>query len=134
MRDYLADLIIRIKNGQRAKLPEVTMHPYLPKRYLKILRLLYQEGYIRGYVEHRNTLTGKVNIKVLLKYGPRGEPIIEDIFQISKPGRRIYTSIKALWQPKGSRGVIFLSTTKGFISDRDARFLNLGGEVLFGVY
>lgn len=134
MRDYLADLIIRIKNGQRAGLPEVVMHPYLPKRYLKILRLLYQEGYIRGYVEHSDKITGKLIIKVLLKYGVRGEPIIEEIFQISKPGRRVYTSIKALWQPKGSRGVIILATTKGFISDRDARFLNLGGEVLLGIY
>ncbi len=134
MRDYLADLIIRIKNAQKAGLPEVPMHPYLPKRYLKILRLLYREGYIRGYVEHWDETKGKLIVKVLLKYGVRGEPTIEDIFQISKPGRRIYTSIKALWQPKGGRGLIVLATTKGFISDRDARLLNLGGEVLFGIY
>jgi small subunit ribosomal protein S8 len=96
MRDYLADLIIRIKNAQRAGLPDVQMHPYLPKRYVKILRLLYREGYIRGFVEHCDGEKQKIRIKVLLKYSVRGEPIIEDIFQISKPGRRIYTSIKAL--------------------------------------
>ena len=49
MRDYLGDLIVRIKNAQRARLPEVKMHPYLPKHHIEILRLLYREGYIRGF-------------------------------------------------------------------------------------
>lgn len=134
MRDYLGDLIVRIKNAQRAQLPEARMHPYFPKRYLKILRLLYREGYIRGYNEHWDASLKQPVIRVFLKYSLRGEPIISNIFRISTPGRRVYASTKTLWQPNGGRGILILSTPKGFLVDRDARFLNLGGEVLFGVY
>jgi len=134
MRDYLGDLIIRIKNAQNAGLPEVIMHPYMPKRYLKILDLLYQEGYLRGYMEQYDSLKGHLVTKVFLKYSLEGTPIIENIFKISAPGRRIYVSTKTLWKPKNGKGVFLLSTTKGFLSDRDARLLNVGGELLLGVY
>lgn len=134
MRDFLGDLIVRIKNAQRARLPEVIMHPYFPKHYIKILRLLYREGYIRGFNEQWDTTEGRNVIRVLLKYSLRGEPIIENIFAISKPGRRIFVNTKTLWQPKTSKGIFILSTTKGYIVDRDARFLNVGGELILGVY
>lgn len=133
-KDYLSDLIIRIKNGQRAKLPKVSMHPNMPNRYLKIINLLYREGYIRGVQMQYDKLNNKMIHYILLKYNARGEPIIENLYRISTPGRRVYTSIKALWQQKTSQGIIIISTTKGILCDRDARFLNLGGEVLFGIY
>jgi len=134
MRDYLGDLIVRIKNAQRARLPEVKMHPYLPKHYIQILRLLYREGYIRGFNEHWDASEGRFVIRVFLKYSLRGEPIIENIFAISKPGRRIFMNTKTLWQPKTTKGIFILSTPKGYLVDRDARFLNVGGELLFGIY
>jgi small subunit ribosomal protein S8 len=134
MKDYLSDLLVRIKNGQRAKLPVVSMHPYLPNKYLKILRLLYREGYIRGYVMQYDEMNKKIIYNVLLKYSSRGEPVIENLYRISKPGRRVYTSIKSLWQQKNGQGLIVISTPKGIMADRDARLLNLGGEALFGIY
>ena len=134
MKDYLGDLIIRLKNAQKARLSEVMMSPYLPKQYTKVLHLLYKEGYIRGYQEHWDTLEGKFTLKVFLKYSIRGEPIIENIFRITTPGRRIYISTKSLWQPKNGKGLFILSTPKGFLVDREARLLNVGGELLFGIY
>jgi len=134
MRDYLGDLIIRIKNAQKARLREAQMHAYLPKEYIHILRILYQEGYILGHEEHWDALTKKLVIKVFLKYSLRGEPIIENIFKVSAPGRRVYISTKVLWQPKATKGLYVLATPKGFLTDHDARMLNTGGEVLFGIY
>jgi len=134
MKDYLGDLLIRIKNAQKARLGEALMHTHLPKQYIKILRILYKEGYIRGHQEHWDALNKKLVIKVLLKYSLRGEPVIENIFRVSAPGRRIYVSNKALWQPKTGKGLFVLSTPKGFLIDRDARLLNVGGELLFGLY
>lgn len=134
MRDYLGDLIIRIKNAQKARLQEILMHPYLPQQYIKILRILYLEGYIRGFEERWDAKKGRFVIRVFLKYNVRGEPIIENVFTVSAPGRRVYVSTKTLWQPKTSRGLFVLSTPKGFLVDRDARLLNVGGELLFGIY
>jgi len=134
MRDYLGDLIIRIKNAQKSRLPELLMHPYLPLEYIKILRILYLEGYIRGFENRWDAQKGRFVVKVFLKYNTRGEPIIENVFRVSTPGRRIYVSTKTLWQPKSNRGLFVLSTPKGFLVDRDARLLNVGGELLFGIY
>jgi len=134
MRDYLGDLLARIKNAQRARLAEVKMHPYLPKHQIKILTLLYREGYIRGFKEYWDISENRKIVKVTLKYSLRGEPVIENIFRISKPGRRVYVNTKTLWQPKTTRGTFILSTPKGYLVDRDARLLNLGGELLFGIY
>ena len=134
MRDYVGDLIIRIKNAQKARLPELLMHPYLPLQYINILRILYLEGYIRGFENRWDAQKGKFVIRVFLKYNVSGEPIIEKVFRVSTPGRRIYVSTKTLWQPKTSKGLFVLSTPKGFLVDRDARLLNVGGELLFGIY
>lgn len=133
-KDYLSDLLIRIKNGQRAKLPKVSMHPNMPNRYLKIINLLYREGYIRGVKIQYDKVSNKMIYYVLLRYSSRGEPIIENLYRISTPGRKVYTSIKALWQQNTGQGILIISTPKGIMTDRDARLLNLGGEVLFGIY
>jgi small subunit ribosomal protein S8 len=60
--------------------------------------------------------------------------VIRNIFRVSKPGRRVFLSTKALWKPKTTTGIFILSTPKGLYTDRDARFFNLGGEILCGVY
>ena len=128
----LTSVFSLIKVGYNAKKILITIPSN--KFILNVLTLLYKEGYIRGHQEHWDALNKKLVIKVLLKYSLRGEPVIENIFRVSAPGRRIYVSNKALWQPKTGKGLFVLSTPKGFLVDRDARLLNVGGELLFGLY
>jgi len=95
MTDFIGDMITRIKNGQKIKLCN-TEYSSLSNINIKILKILYKEGYIRGYVSRYNTLTKKNESQILLKYNLRGEPIIKNLKKISTPGRRIYISIKTL--------------------------------------
>ncbi len=134
MKDFLSDMLTRIKNSQRAGLDAVVMPPHMPKICLKLLEILYHEGYIRGFSEIYDTKKNVKQIKVFLKYNTEGGPIFQDIFRISKPGRRIYISTKVLWKPKSNSGLFIFSTPQGVMTDREARLLNLGGEVLFGIY
>ncbi len=134
MRDFLSDMIIRIKNGQQARLSAIKLHSMTPTICIKVLEVLQKEGYIRGIEEWYDQETQKRNLKVLLKYTSTGSPVIRNIFVVSKPGRRFYASSKLLWKPKNTGGIFLISTTKGIYSDRDTRLLNLGGEILCGVY
>ena len=129
MQDNISDMLTRIRNGQKANLHEVDLYCPTPKICLNILNVLYKEGYIRGLKKiHINK---KLLIKVLLKYDIQGNPVIRKIERVSKPGRRAYTPIKALWKVKSGSGIFVLSTPKGILTDNDARFKNTGGEVLF---
>jgi small subunit ribosomal protein S8 len=94
MRDNISDMLARIKNGQQAKLFEINLFSPVPKVCLQILNLLYKEGYIRGF--KKVYINKKLHIKVLLKYDLEGNPVIKKISRVSKPGRRIYTSIKSV--------------------------------------
>ena len=134
MRDYISDMLTRIRNGQRAGLDAVTLHINMPRICYDILNILYEEGYIRGFSEQINSKTAEKKIIVYLKYKYKGAPIIEGLFRVSTPGRRIYLSTKVLWKPKTSAGIFILSTPKGVLVDREARILNVGGEVLCGVF
>jgi ribosomal protein S8 len=95
MRNYISDMLIRIKNGQQAQLDAVILHSYMPKFCYKILEILYEEGFIRGYTI-KNSLQNKIEIKVLLKYDNTGVGTILNVYTISKPGRRIYARIESL--------------------------------------
>lgn len=134
MKDFVGDMLTRIANGHQARLGAILLHPSTPKFCLEILELLSKEGYIRGFQEWFDQNTNTRKIKVYLKYTASGTPVIRSLFRVSKPGRRVYISIKALWQPKSTLGIFVLSTPKGLLVDRDARFLGVGGEVLFGIY
>lgn len=134
MTDHISDMLTRIRNGQQARLAVVDLHPFSPKICVKLLELLRDEGYIRGFREVHLIDKGVKIVQVLLKYGVQGEPAIRHIYRVSKSSRRYYTSTTALWQPKGVMGVFILSTSCGLLTDRDARRLNVGGEVLLGVY
>jgi small subunit ribosomal protein S8 len=96
MTDYLGDMITRIKNAQKIKLQEVEMSPFSSKNELKILKILYREGYFRGYSQYYNIKKKRNIIKLLLKYNVRGESVVRNISRISTPGRRIYVSIETL--------------------------------------
>lgn len=132
MSNYLSDMLIRIKNGQKAQLDAVVLHSNMPKFCYKILEILYEEGFIRGFTK-KTINTTKIEVKVLLKYTHNGIGAVSNVYSISTPGRRIYASISSLWKMKNGKGIFILSTSKGVIVDRDARFLNLGGEVLCAI-
>lgn len=134
MQNLLGDLITRIYNGQQARLGAIILHPATPKSCLLVLDLLRDEGYILGYNLWYDPKLKRTFLKVLLKYSAYGAPAIKKIFQISKPTRRIYISTVILWKPKASAGLYILSTPKGLLTDRDARLLNVGGELLLGIY
>ncbi len=135
MRDYLGDMIARIKNGQLAGLPSVELHPHMPRTCYDVLNILYEEGYIGGVLDISSPINGKTRTVVKFKTSQKGGgKTIDGIFRISKPGRRIFLSTKALWKPRTSTGIFVLSTPHGVMTDREARLLNLGGEVLCGIF
>lgn len=128
MTDNIADMLTRIRNGQKSKLLNVT----LPASNLKsaVLEVLKTEGYIAGYVID----TEAKEISVKLKYSPVGKPAICEIQKVSKPGKRIYSPISDLKGYFNNMGIHILSTSKGVMSDRDAKKHNVGGEVICKVF
>jgi small subunit ribosomal protein S8 len=128
--DPLGDMITRIRNAQlRAKSKVSTPGSRLRARVLDVLQT---EGYIRGYatVEHSD---GRTEFEIELKYFD-GSPVIQEIARVSKPGRRVYASVKALPRIHNGLGVAILSTPKGVMADHSAREANVGGEILCTVF
>ena len=130
LNDPIGDLITRIRNAQMRNKPKVVS----PGSKLResVLEVLKSEGYIRGYasVEHTG---GRSELEIELKYFD-GEPVIREIARVSKPGRRVYASVKALPRINNGLGVSVLSTPKGVMADHAARDANVGGEILFTVF
>ncbi|HWJ75930.1 30S ribosomal protein S8 [Mesorhizobium sp. BR1-1-16] len=130
MTDPLGDMLTRIRNAQLRRQSKVST----PSSKLRenVLEVLQQEGYIRGFaaVDHGD---GKAELEIELKYFD-GEPVIRTIERVSKPGRRVYASVKSIPRVKNGLGVSILSTPKGVMSDADAREQNVGGEVLCQVF
>jgi small subunit ribosomal protein S8 len=129
VNDPISDLITRIRNAQqRAKSKVSTPGSHLRERVLEVLK---SEGYIRGYASVEKE--GRSEIEIELKYF-EGAPVIREIERVSKPGRRVYASVKNLPRVANGLGVAVLSTPKGVMADHDARDANVGGEVLFTVF
>jgi small subunit ribosomal protein S8 len=129
INDLLSDLLIRIKNGQKAHLASI-IAPY-SNLSASVLAVLEKEGYIRAWSESKEN--NKRNLEVELKYF-EGSSAIKSIKRISKPRCRAYSSVSDLKPVYNGLGVAILSTNKGVISDNDARLLNVGGEVLCKVF
>jgi small subunit ribosomal protein S8 len=130
LNDPLGDMITRIRNAaSRSKSKVSTPGSRLRANVLEVLK---NEGYIRGYatVEHSD---GRKEFEIELKYFD-GEPVIRDIARVSKPGRRVYASVKNLPRIHNGLGVAILSTPKGVMADHDAREQNVGGEILCTVF
>jgi small subunit ribosomal protein S8 len=130
MSDPLGDMLTRIRNAQMRKSSKVsTPGSSLRKNVLDVLQ---SEGYIRGYstVDFDN---GRSEFEIELKYYD-GEPVIREIERISRPGRRVYASVKNIPRVANGLGVSILSTPKGVMSDAEARDQNVGGEVLCRVF
>ncbi len=130
MTDPLGDMLTRIRNGQMRRKSKIsTPASSLRERVLDVLE---REGFIRGYL--RVEATGsRPEFEIELKYY-EGEPVISEIKRVSKPGRRVYSSVKELPRVRNGLGISILSTPKGVMSDADARTENVGGEVLCTVY
>jgi small subunit ribosomal protein S8 len=129
MNDPLGDMLTRIRNAQMRKRPAVTT-PASSLR-ARVLDVLESEGYIRGYSEV--AVNGKSEYSIELKYS-EGQPVIREIERISKPGRRVYSSVKTIPRVADGLGVSILSTPKGVMTDHEARLQNVGGEVLCRVF
>jgi small subunit ribosomal protein S8 len=130
MTDPVADLLTRIRNGQRAHKTAVTS----PNSKLRtnVLEVLKREGYIRGY-ETEELRKGISQIRIELKYH-EGAPVIRHIQRVSTPGRRVYSKIKDLPRVYNGLGISILSTPRGVMSDSEARAANVGGEVICEVF
>jgi small subunit ribosomal protein S8 len=129
LNDPLGDLLSRIRNAQMRNKSKVTS----PNSRLResVLDVLKNEGYIRGYaVVERD---GRSEIEIELKYFD-GEPVIREIERVSKPGRRVYASVKNMPRINNGLGVTIVSTPKGVMADHDARDANVGGEILCTVF
>jgi small subunit ribosomal protein S8 len=130
MTDPLGDMLTRIRNGQRARKDSVVTPA--SKLRLHVLEVLQREGYIRGFVEGQND-GGFKELRVELKYH-EGQPVIQNIERVSKPGRRFYAGVRELPRVLNGLGISIISTPKGVLSDHEARQANVGGEVLCTVY
>ncbi len=126
MTDPIADMLTRIRNAVRVERPFVEMPLSRVRR--GVAEVLKREGYIWDVTEVDGE-PSKV-LRLELKYGPNGEHIIQTIKRISKPGRRVYAKSKELRPVLNGLGISILSTSRGVVSDREARQQNLGGEVL----
>jgi small subunit ribosomal protein S8 len=130
MTDPIADMLTRIRNAVRVERPYVDVPASKVKRGLA--DVLKREGYIWDWQEVESTPVPELRLE--LKYGPNGERVIQRIRRVSKPGRRVYGKAKDLRPVLNGLGITVLSTSRGVISDREARQRNLGGEILCEVY
>jgi small subunit ribosomal protein S8 len=130
MTDPLADMLTRIRNGQRAKKTKVTSPA--SKLRANVLDVLKREGFIRNFTQNE-VRSGIMEIEIELKYH-EGDPVIRDISRVSTPGRRVYSGIKELPRIYDGLGISILSTPRGVLSDSEARDQNVGGEILCQVF
>jgi small subunit ribosomal protein S8 len=132
MTDPIADMLTCIRNAVRVEHPQVQMPLSKVKRGLA--EVLKREGYIWEWREEDNEGKPSKQLLIQLKYGPNGERVIRHIRRVSKPGRRVYSPADRLRPVLNGLGISIISTSRGVISDREARQRNLGGEVLCEVW
>lgn len=128
--DPLGDMLTRIRNAQMRGKSSVISPSSRLRRW--VLDVLQEEGYIRGYTEMAKK-NAMAEVKIELKYH-EGQPVIREIQRVSKPGRRVYSSIKTMPIVQNGLGISILSTPKGVMSDSVARENNVGGEVLCRIF
>jgi len=129
--DPIGDLLTRIRNGQlrgtaKIKSPNSRLR-------VRLLDVLQEEGYIRGYAEVEFKESGRKELEIELKYH-EGRPVIRELKRISTPGRRVYASVKEMKPHRQGLGVSIISTPQGVMTDSNAREKNVGGEVLCQVF
>lgn len=128
--DPIADMLTRIRNANSSK--HKTVDIPASKMKLAIADILFKEGYIKSFEEISSDVQG--TIRVALKYDEKGNRVIDGIKRISKPGLRVYASKEDLPQVLNGLGIAIVSTSRGIMTDREARKEGLGGEVLAYVW
>ena len=130
VNDPLGDMLTRIRNALGRGKPKVST-PASTLR-VRVLEVMKSEGYIRDYSQ-TDFDNGKSEIEIELKYS-EGTPVIREIARVSKPGRRVYVSVKSIPHVSNGLGIAILSTPKGVMADHQAREENVGGEVLCQIF
>ena len=130
MTDPIADMLTRIRNAMSVERPDVDMPISGVKQGLA--EVLKREGYIWDWSELEAEPVKRLRLD--LKYGPNGERVIQKIRRVSKPGRRVYSKAKDLRPVLNGLGIQIISTSRGVLSDREARQRGVGGEVLCEVW
>ena len=128
--DPIADMLTRIRNANSSKHESVTVP--CSKLRIEIAKILDKEGYIAGYEVIEDEIQGI--IKINLKYGPGKQKVITGLKRVSKPGLRVYASKENLPKVLKGLGIAIISTSKGIMTDKEARKQNVGGEVLAFVW
>ncbi len=128
--DPIGDMLTRIRNAVGRKKTKVSTPA--SKLRARVLDVLQSEGYIRGYTQSE-FVNGKAEIEIELKYY-EGVPVIRELTRVSKPGRRVYVSVKSIPQVANGLGISILSTPKGVMADHEAREQNVGGELLRRIF
>jgi small subunit ribosomal protein S8 len=130
MTDPIADMLVRLRNGMQRGHESVT----LPASKLKgeILRVMKAEGFITDYEKVEED--GHPRFRVHLRYVSEGRPVITGASRISRPGKRVYAGRRSVRPVMGGMGVAIVSTSKGVLTDQEARRDNLGGEVLLQIW
>ena len=124
--DPIADMLTRIRNAVRVQRNEVNIRS--SGVCVGIAKVLHEQGYISDY--DRIATTHQEQLRIKLKYGPLGEPVIHELKRISKPSRRVYCSVDDIPVVLAGLGVSIVSTSRGVLSDQECRVGNVGGEVL----
>lgn len=132
MTDPLADMLTRIRNAVQVERPVVQMPLSKVKR--GVAEVLKREGYIWDFGEEEAEDAPVKQLRLDLKYGPNGERVIQHIQRVSKPGKRVYSPAKELRPVLNGLGISIVSTSRGVLSDREARQKNIGGEVLCEIW
>lgn len=130
MTDTIGDMLTRIRNGGKARFDKVD----IPASRIKIslARIFKDEGFIKNYKVIKDNKQGI--LRVYLKYDDQNQPMIHRVERVSKPSRRVYRGCEELPKVQGGLGVAVISTSKGVMSDRQARKQGVGGEVLCQVW
>jgi len=130
MFDPISDYLNRIRNAQQAGHRRVDIPASKLKR--AITKILVDKGYVNKYIDVDD---GKQGIlRIFLKYDDYGDPVIQHLKRISKPGRRSYAPKEEIPRSLNGLGIVIVSTSRGVMTDKEARKLNVGGEVLCSVY
>lgn len=131
LTDPIADLLTRIRNGLRVHGDKVQVRK--SRLNEEVVRTLAREGFLLG-VREIAAPTGRPMLEVTLKYDQDGEPLISSVSRVSRPGRRVYSNVREIPRVLNGMGIVVLSTSRGVMSDREARAQGVGGEILCEVW
>ena len=131
MTDPIADMLTRIRNANKARFKTVNIS--MSQMNINIAKVLKKTGYINNYDKVKNE-KGQQQLEIILKYPDTKHTVITNIKRISKPGRRVYVPSDSIPKVLNGLGISILSTSKGVITDAEARELNVGGEILCNVW